>query len=1009
MKPYLAIMVFLWLSAGLTAQEDTYFQQAVDYDIRVALNDQLHQLTGDIRIRYENHSPDTLSEIILHLWPNAYRDQQTAFAKQQLQDGSTTFHFSKKEEKGFMDQLDFKINGNPTTIETWQGQADVGVLHLNQPLVPGESLVMETPFRVQIPASFSRLGHIETAYQITQWYPKPAVYDQAGWHPMPYLDRGEFYAEFASFQVTITLPENYVVGATGTLESPDELDFLQQKIQETETFLNGLDTNWYEIPSPFPASAINQKTIRYSAENVHDFAWFADKRFKVTADTLAFTEDQPVTCLAFFTNEEADLWKQATSYLQRSLLFYSEALGAYPYPQMTAVQSIGSAGGGMEYPMITLIGESASPEELDAVITHEVGHNWLQGILAFNERDHAWMDEGLNTYFEQAYMQRYYGLDPQSPLFPPLLQGDSKYSAAETIFYYQQRLRQYQKMNIKASHLTETNYWLNAYDLPAFAFRHLAAYLGEASFKNLLQGFYRAWQFKHPQPADLEAYFVQNAGKDVQWFFDTYIHQKPHYNYKIQRAQLLEDGLEIGLKQAGEQAPPFLLQIKNATATSSIWIDGFQKDTTFQVALSDFASISIDPYHQNMEYNRKDNYLDDKKLFSKFEKIQLQLLPQLENDRRLPLTILPTAAFNLYDRLMLGATWTNISYLPKRVGFRWSPLYSLGTNQWLGTGLIRTHLYPNNTRERLDFQLRGRRFHFTNVPIDLNFTQFQPRFSWRPNYSLLDTRRQQWHLGANYINQQRTNEQATFAQDHRIRIHYLAYSLENQHPLFASELNLEIRHERLPIENNPTNFTKFMVEWKGRKAYGDGQSIYVRSYLGVLLSGGVSGASSILPNAFRAQAAGWNDYAFEATFLGRSAEQGLASQQIHLAEGAFKLPLIPFSNLGRSNKLLLALNLKADLPFLNAKIPIRPYLDMIYVHQPANSARSFTSVLYNGGLSIDLWQERLSIHFPLLTNRSLRESLQILRAQQNQFSYWQQISFVVQLQDIQRAELIDLW
>src|SRR5687768_11632327 len=160
----------------------TYFQQQVNYSIDVALDDKAHQLTGREELTYTNNSPAALSFIWFHLWPNAYRDNTTAFAKQQLRNGKRKFEFAKAADRGFIDGLDFKVNGQAAKLEFDPKNPDIAKLVLPQRLAPGASATISTPFRVKLPASFSRLGHVGQSYQITQWYPKPAVYDRRGWH-----------------------------------------------------------------------------------------------------------------------------------------------------------------------------------------------------------------------------------------------------------------------------------------------------------------------------------------------------------------------------------------------------------------------------------------------------------------------------------------------------------------------------------------------------------------------------------------------------------------------------------------------------------------------------------------------------------------------------------------------------------------------------------------------------------------------------------------------------------
>ena len=213
-----------------------YFQQKVDYNINVTLDDKNHTLNGIVHIDYFNNSPDDLDFIWFHIWPNAYKNQYTALAKQKIEDGNTTFHYADEKDRGYIDSLNFTVNGKKAHWSYHPEHIDICKLILNKPLKAGQNIRISTHFFVKIPdAKFSRLGHVEQSYMITQWYPKPAVYDKKGWHPMPYLDQGEFYSEFGDFDVSINLPNDYTVGATGDLQNKEEIKRLNHLAKITDT------------------------------------------------------------------------------------------------------------------------------------------------------------------------------------------------------------------------------------------------------------------------------------------------------------------------------------------------------------------------------------------------------------------------------------------------------------------------------------------------------------------------------------------------------------------------------------------------------------------------------------------------------------------------------------------------------------------------------------------------------------------------------------------------------
>ena len=233
MTKYFLLFLFLTGKNAFTQSNSQYWQQQVNYIIDVSLNDKEHTLDGFERIEYINNSPDTLKFIWFHLWPNAYKNDKTAFTDQVLENGSTKFYFSDKEDKGYINRLDFKVNNITAATEDHPQHIDIVKIILPAPLPPAQKLIITTPFHVKLPYNFSRGGHDGQSYQATQWYPKPAVYDKDGWHPMPYLDQGEFYSEFGSFDVSITVPENYVVAATGEIQNTAEKEWLKTRTSFT--------------------------------------------------------------------------------------------------------------------------------------------------------------------------------------------------------------------------------------------------------------------------------------------------------------------------------------------------------------------------------------------------------------------------------------------------------------------------------------------------------------------------------------------------------------------------------------------------------------------------------------------------------------------------------------------------------------------------------------------------------------------------------------------------------
>jgi hypothetical protein len=475
LKKSLLIVFFYCSSWAGFAQRAAYWQQSVQYRLAVSLNDTTKSLDGTLTLEYTNQSPDTLTSIWFHLWPNAYKNDRTAFSDQLLENGRTDFYFSPDAQKGYINQLHFTVNEIKAVTINQAQYPDIIELLLPTPLLPGKTATINTPFHVQLPYNFSRGGYINQSFQITQWYPKPAVYDAKGWHAMPYLDQGEFYSEFGDYEVTINVPKDYIVAATG--------------IKENESVANGI------------------KTIRYTQKMAHDFAWFADKNFVVITDSVELGQKQ-VALQVYHYPSKKDEWKNSIRYLKNALTTKSQWLGTYPYATATVVERPDKNGGGMEYPTITLISNPHNEKELDLLIYHEIGHNWFYGILGSNERKYPWMDEGMNTYYDNRYEEANYPTqNKQTNFINKRLPAAPMASMLEGVI----RSQKDQAIDNESASFSALNYGLIAYYKTGQWMRLLERTLGLPQFDSAMQRYYQAWQFKHPYPQDFKN-VMQSAG-----------------------------------------------------------------------------------------------------------------------------------------------------------------------------------------------------------------------------------------------------------------------------------------------------------------------------------------------------------------------------------------------------------------------------------------------------------------------------------------------------------------
>lgn len=515
------LLPLLLLLTRIAVAQNCNWQQQVNYKIQVQLNTSNHTLDGFARIEYINHSPDTLRFIWFHLWPNAYRTDRTAFSDQLLENGRTDFYFSNRDQRGYINRLDFRVQDVLAETEDHPQHIDIVKLLLPQPLPPGQSVTITTPFHVQLPANFSRSGYTPHGYIVAQWYPKPAVYDCNGWHEMPYLDQGEFYSNFGNYEVRITVPENYLVFSTGVLHDAAELLRLKTaapKNSQPITQKSSAPTKKTATQSatqPVPAQTPALKTLLFTQQQVHDFAWVTGTNYWVQHDTLQKDNGGVIDIFTAYFPENAAVWKSSVQMVKNSLRFRNKLLGNYPYPNITLVEAETGFDGGMEYPCLATIAQPTSEKELEVIIDHETGHNWFQGIVASNERRFPWMDEGINTYYEKRFVN-------EAARFQPPAKTSRLLKAAistDVLLYTYEKIKKDQPLNTPADVFNENNYWLIAYEKGAQFMQLLETHLGKATFDRGMQAFFENWKFRHPQPHNLQQTLEQSSGMQLDSIF----------------------------------------------------------------------------------------------------------------------------------------------------------------------------------------------------------------------------------------------------------------------------------------------------------------------------------------------------------------------------------------------------------------------------------------------------------------------------------------------------------
>jgi hypothetical protein len=967
-KTLLLLLSIIALSGWAHAQ---YWQQQVNYTIDVALDDTAHALDGSISIQYINHSPDTLKYIWIHCWPNAYKNDRTAFSEQRIGNGKTDFYFSSPAQRGYINRLEFRVDGQLARMEDHPQYIDIIKVILPIPLAPGGQAVLTTPFHVQLPNTFSRSGYYQGAYSIAQWYPKPAVYDSHGWHPIPYLDQGEFYSEFGDFDVNITVPKSFVVAATG--EWQDSLGSRQQlgpppspftasttrtsRIQHPASHPTAHSAHSAHPAHPPAASIVRTapkpaeptKTLHYHQRQIGDFAWFADRRFHTAHDTLQLTSGRIIDVYSYYTPAATRTWQHSLQDIKDAVRFRSAAIGEYPFNVVTAVQMKFGFDGGMEYPTITSINVDGDAKDLDLTIEHEVGHNWFYAVLGTNERRYPWMDEGINTYYDNRYLAWKYpartsstpGAAHQAPgaAHPPpawlakklpdnLWQVEINTLAA---------LHEDQPISTPSEDFTAKNYNFIAYAKTGIWMKAVEDSLSTPLFDSSMREYFRDWQFRHPYPEDLETTFTNTSHRRL-------------------------DSLFAQLDATGPLLPP--------------------------------------------------------------RKIRPTLLFNFRNAARKDyLNILPAAGYNDYDHFMIGVLIHNYNLPPEPWQILFAPLYATGSHQVNGILHFNYAWYPHSSNpaphaafRMIEAGVNASRFStlsgvdsnshnifggfYKVVPyVRLYFPKSSPRStqdSWLEWKTYLIGEK---NLG-NYVIKTSDSLYYPTAGKYEFRyLNQLSYTILDRRVLYPYKVTLQVQ-QAAPFYRINLNANYFFN-------YPTGGGLDVRlfgSKFGYL--GGINPSQDLTSFEPKLTAVrGSDDYTYDNYFIGRNEYNGFASQQIMERDGFLKLRTDLFQGLqGRSDDWVASVNLTTTLPpkIVPQWLPLKLFLDVGTYAQAWQSNPTTSHFLYVGGAELSLLHDILRIYVPLAYSSDFSNQL---KSVPGQGGFFHKISFSINFENIPFREV----
>jgi hypothetical protein len=532
MKKLQFSLVFILFSLVVLAQQSAYSQQYAKYKMDIDVDAANFTYQGKQTLQYQNNSPDELRVAYFHLYWNAFKagsmmDQRVtgqgvnADSRLAKRVGNTVVsRLSEipKNEEGAQNIRWIKQNGKDLKFEI---QGTVMKVYLAEAIKPNSSTTFTMEWDAVIPMQIRRSGRNNREgvdMTMTQWYPKIAEYDYDGWAAFDYIGR-EFHAPFSDYEVNIKIDKNYVIGAGGNLENPTEV--------------KGYDSN-----ATIKQDISNKVTWKWTAKNILDFAWAADRDYTVESFPIL---DGPKVFLVYQKSEKTKYWSEMKPYITKYYQLMNATFGRYKWPSYSFIQG---GDGGMEYGMCTMIlGEATTLEGLSGLMFHEGAHSWFQQMLATNESVRPWMDEGFTQYAEDFVSYR---------LFPPKDTKPNPFADAIRAYVnFTKSGKEEPAVWLADHHDNGTAYTYASYIKGEMFLVQLGYIVGEENLNRIMLKYYDEWAMKHPTERDFIHITQLVTGMDLKWFQHYWINTTKTIDYGIKNVKYDPESTTITLVNKG--------------------------------------------------------------------------------------------------------------------------------------------------------------------------------------------------------------------------------------------------------------------------------------------------------------------------------------------------------------------------------------------------------------------------------------------------------------------------
>lgn len=899
-------LLFLTLLAGILCWNNVS-SQTNNTTILAVLNTQTNELKIQQEINFYNKSDSILNTVYFHNWANAYKDKTTPLANRFIENYSKTFHFAKEKHRGSVKINSFSVNYDLITWEITEKDPDIVKINLKKSLKPKESIKIIATYTIKIPNDkFTNYGVNKTGYNLRYWYLIPAVFD-GKWQLQNNLDMDDLYVDFTNYLINIKLPKDYILNSD-----------LAVSVDSLSNF------NSYNLVGK------NRQDIALNITKENDFVAY---------------NSAPISIITNIDSKKLNRIIK-TEIINRELSFIASYLGDYPHEKLLINK--------IDYEKNPVYGFNQLPTflkpfndtfEFDIQLFKILSRKYIDNVFLFNQRQDAWLADGLQTYLMIKYVEKYY---PEVKAIGDIskIWGVRNFNLAKIdfndkypfVYQFAARKNLDQPLTTPADSLSNFNRKIVNKYKAGLGIQYLENYLGEDTILDAIKSFSKKYSGQNTQ-SDLFLNLIDTP-KDIAWYKSDYLNTSKKVDYTIKKIVKKNDSLEISvLNKRNFIAPIQLYGIHNKEIVYKKWLVGIDSLTKITIPTNGFDRLSLNHEFYLPEYNLRNNWKNiDKKLFNR--PVQLKFMKDIENPYYNQIFYTPEARYNFYDGLVLGMAISNKTLLNKSFQYKLIPSYGTKSNAFSGTFSFLYEYLPEDKKvNRLLTGISGSSFQYAK---DLSYSTFTP-------FALLELKRKSLRdvsnsaLFASYVmvDREKSPMQTQHIETNKYNVFNINYGYSK--PNIIEDLRFSGGFQIAD------KFSKVSATAQYRLLTDTNRQFDFRIFAGAFLS------NKTETDFFSFALDRPTDYLFQYDYLGRSETSGILSQQIIINEGGFKSKLpVAYAN--------------QWLTTINTSVGLWRWLEVYNDVGFVKNRDEKVYFAYESGVRLNFIHDILEVYFPFYSN-----------------------------------------